>query len=89
MVRKIVYCNYVITFDFTSLGGEQQLCQVSRTLWLHYSVSVKKSPPPFFDTHFYSTCNSMCLHRYGIDLNQGIDCVNWKEVYKYLQNNVS
>ena len=66
-------------------GGEECGCEVNPNLWLHNSVNVKKTSPPFFN-RFYSACNEACRARYGIDLNNGVTHTNWSTVYKYLKN---
>lgn len=69
-------------------GGEEYGCEVDPDLWLYYSINVKKSPPPFYDPHFYTMCNDICKARYGIDLNNGVTHTNWSDIYKFLRNNV-
>ena len=83
-INIIIIINYII---YT--GGEECGRQVQPSLWLHYSVNVKKTPPPFFDHSFYSACNEACRARFGIDLNNGVTHTNWSIVYKYLKNSVS
>ena len=69
-------------------GGEDCLCSpLDDSIWLYYAMQVS-SPPPMFDAHFYSACNSLTTTRFNIDLHQNITHDNWLRVYKYLINNM-
>ena len=81
MIVSIILLAYTV-------DGEDYLCEVRAQLWLHYSLSMKKSPPPFFDHHFYARCNEAIKCHFSVDLHKDINHTNWLQLYKYLINNV-
>ena len=69
-------------------GGEDCLCSpLDENIWQYYAMNVN-SPPPMFDSHFYSACNDMTTARFNIDLHQNITHSNWLRVYKFLVNDM-
>ena len=65
------------------------MCPVDPTIWLYYSMNIKRKAEANFDFNFYTSCNAAITARYGADLHGGVTHENWIDLYKYLINNVS